>query len=93
MSHGSELKSPGAMALRAAGFIPLPRLWVRAEDMDMIVWMATRHADEVNDIRRRARGGSEQGREPAQGLREGGPARRGRAGAGNDQAEGDGLVG
>lgn len=71
MSHGSELKSPGAMALREAGFVPLPRLWVRAEDMDMIVWMASRHADEVNAIRRRARDANEEGREPAQVLRQG----------------------
>jgi len=36
MSNGSELKIPGALALRAAGFVPLPRLWVKREDLDMI---------------------------------------------------------
>jgi hypothetical protein len=51
MSNGSELKSPGAAALRAAGFVPLPRLWVKREDMDAIRAIAESYADQVNAIR------------------------------------------
>lgn len=51
MSNGSELKSKGAQALRAAGFVPLPRWWVRAEDLDLIAYMAQQCADEVNRVR------------------------------------------
>lgn len=54
MSNGSELKSKGAQALRAAGFVPLPRWWVRAEDLDLIAYMAQQCADEVNRVRRAA---------------------------------------
>lgn len=55
MSNGSELKSPSAMALREAGFVPLPRWWVRQEDMDLIEYMALKYAEEVNAIRAQAR--------------------------------------
>lgn len=51
MSNGSELKSPAAKALRAAGFVPLPRWWVKAEDLALIEYMARQHADEVSRIR------------------------------------------
>jgi hypothetical protein len=55
MTNGSELKSPGARALRAAGFKPLPRWWVKdGEDFDLIEYIASKHADEVNAIRARA---------------------------------------
>lgn len=54
MGDGRELKSPAAQALRAAGFKPLPRWWVKAEDLDLIEYMARQHADEVNAIRARA---------------------------------------
>lgn len=54
MSHGSELKSPGAQALRAAGYKPLPRLWVTQEQMDLVQWWASQNAAEVNRIRREA---------------------------------------
>ena len=37
--------------LRAAGYVPLPRLWVTQDDMDVIMWMARKHADAVNAIR------------------------------------------
>jgi len=40
-----------ARALRDAGFIPLPRLWVRPSDMEAIHAIAFRHASEVNRIR------------------------------------------
>ena len=54
MSNGSELKSPAAKALRAAGYMPLPRLWVKAEDLDLVVYMAKQHESEVNRIRAEA---------------------------------------
>ena len=37
--------------LRAAGYVPLPRLWVTQEDMDVIIWMAKKHEGAVNAIR------------------------------------------
>lgn len=54
MSNGSELKSRSAMALREAGFFPLPRLWVKAEDLDMVYYMASKHSEEVSRIRAEA---------------------------------------
>ena len=54
MSNGSELKSPGAQALRKAGFVPLPRLWVKAADLAVIKQYAERYEDEVNAIRKEA---------------------------------------
>lgn len=51
MSGGSELKSPAAQALRAAGFVPLPRLWVTQTQMDEIASTARQNADAVNAIR------------------------------------------
>lgn len=43
------------MALRAAGFLPLPRLWVTKQDMELIQYMAKKHEAEVNRIRAEAR--------------------------------------
>lgn len=57
MSHGSELKSKGAMALRAAGYHPCPRLWLTQEQMDLVIYMANQNADEVNRIRAEANKG------------------------------------
>lgn len=37
--------------LRAAGYVPLPRLWVTQDDMDVIMWMARKHEGAVNAIR------------------------------------------
>jgi coproporphyrinogen III oxidase-like Fe-S oxidoreductase len=54
MSNGSELKSKAAIALRAAGYFPLPRLWVTNEQMDLIVYMAKQNEAEVNRIRAEA---------------------------------------
>lgn len=51
MSHGSELKSPGAMALRAAGFKPCPRWWLTQEQMELVEYMAKQNEVEVNRIR------------------------------------------
>lgn len=54
MSNGSELKSPGARALRAAGFYPLPRWWVTKEQLDLVEYMARQNEAEVNRIRAEA---------------------------------------
>lgn len=44
-----------APRLRAAGYIPLPRLWVKPEDLEEILKIASRHKEDVNDIRGAAR--------------------------------------
>lgn len=54
MSNGSELKSPGAQALRRAGFIPLPRWWVTGDQFDVIRRMALGNEEVVNQIRESA---------------------------------------
>lgn len=54
MSNGSELKSPGAMALRRAGFVPLPRWWVTQDQLEVIHRMAHGNKDVVNEIRAKA---------------------------------------
>ena len=56
MSNGSELKSPAALALRAAGYKPLPRWWVTQEQLDLIEYMVKQNEREVNEIRRLANG-------------------------------------
>lgn len=40
-----------AGALRAAGFVPIPRWWVRQEELDLIAYMARQHDKQVNRIR------------------------------------------
>jgi len=55
MSNGSELKSPAAKALRKAGFVPLPRLWVTPDQLSRIKRMAEENSDVVNEIRRKTR--------------------------------------
>ena len=47
----AEKKNPVADALRKAGFIPLPRLWVQPVDMPRIHEIAHRYKDAVNSIR------------------------------------------
>ncbi len=51
MSNGNELKSPGAMALRAAGYKPCPRWWLTEEQMELVAYMAQQNEAEVNRIR------------------------------------------
>lgn len=55
MTNGSELKSPGAQALRAAGFKPCPRWWLTQEQLDLVEYMARQNQDEVNRIRAEAK--------------------------------------
>jgi hypothetical protein len=54
MSNGNELKSPGAMALRAAGYKPCPRWWLTEEQMELVAYMASQNSAEVNRIRSKA---------------------------------------
>jgi hypothetical protein len=54
VSNGSELKSPAAQALRAAGYKPLPRWWVTQDQLDLIAYMIRHNAEEVNRIRNQA---------------------------------------
>ena len=42
-------------ALRDAGFVPLPRLWIKAYDMPRIHAIAEQYKDEVMEIRHRMR--------------------------------------
>lgn len=51
MSNGSELKSPGAQRLRAAGYKPCPRWWLTQEQFELVEYMAKQNADEVNRLR------------------------------------------
>ena len=51
MPNGSELKSPAAEALRAAGYKPCPRWWLTDEQMELLAYMARQNADDVNRIR------------------------------------------
>lgn len=60
MSNGSELKSPAAQALRAAGYKPCPRWWLTEEQMELVEYMAKQNEAEVNRIRAAA---NSQGRE------------------------------
>ena len=50
----NQSESPVSDALKAQGYIKLPRLWVRAEDMEIIHQLAHKYADDVNEIRARA---------------------------------------
>lgn len=43
---------PVAFALREAGFVPLPRYWVKGADMPKLKEISDAHRDEVNSIRR-----------------------------------------
>lgn len=54
MSNGSELKSRGAMALRAAGYKPCPRWWLTDEQLELVAYMAAQNSDAVNQIRAEA---------------------------------------
>lgn len=55
MTNGSELKGVGAMALRAAGFKPCPRVWLTDEQLDLVMYMARQNDVEVNRIRTAAK--------------------------------------
>lgn len=42
---------PVSHALRGEGFFPLPRLWVKQEDLEVVIQMANKHRATVNKIR------------------------------------------
>ena len=44
-----------AQALRKAGYLPLPRWWVRPDELDVIRRMAHNHQDHVTDIKKAVR--------------------------------------
>jgi hypothetical protein len=46
--------SPGARALRAAGYVKLPGWWVTEEQFELIKYMAEKNLPEVNTIKERA---------------------------------------
>ena len=46
-----DRRDHSAQALRAAGYVPLPRWWVPREELEVIHRMAHNHQDEVNRIR------------------------------------------
>jgi len=48
---GTYRKNPVATILRGRGFVPLPRLWVRFDDMPAIHKIAGRYREEVNNVR------------------------------------------
>jgi len=50
MSDSKSLPSPSEV-LRERGFVPLPRLWVKAEDMRAIHLIADQYEDEVTAVR------------------------------------------
>jgi hypothetical protein len=51
-----ESNSPGARALRLAGYVKLPGLWVTQEQLELVLYMARQNLDEVNRIKRQANG-------------------------------------
>lgn len=46
----------GSVALREAGYVPLPRWWVTPEQLEMIQWMARQNLPEISKIRHKALG-------------------------------------
>lgn len=46
--------SPGARALRAAGYLKLPAWWVTEEQMQLITYMAEKNKPEIDRIKREA---------------------------------------
>lgn len=50
-------ESSVSLRLRAEGFVPLPRLWVKAEAIPEIHVISSRYTSEVNRIRAEIHGG------------------------------------
>jgi hypothetical protein len=46
--------SPGARALRLAGYVKLPAWWVTEEQLELIAYMAKQNLAEINKIKERA---------------------------------------
>jgi hypothetical protein len=48
--------SPGARALRRAGYVKCPAFWVTQEQYELIRYMAEQNKDDINAIKERTRG-------------------------------------
>jgi hypothetical protein len=48
--------SPGARALRLAGYVKLPAWWVTQEQYELILWMAQQNKETIEAIKERAYG-------------------------------------
>lgn len=46
--------SPGAIALRRAGYVKVPALWVTREQLELILYMAHQNKTEVDRIKEEA---------------------------------------
>jgi hypothetical protein len=46
--------SPGARALRLAGYVKIPSLWVTEEERALIIFMAEKHLSEISRIKAEA---------------------------------------
>jgi hypothetical protein len=46
--------SPGARALRLAGYVKLPAWWVTQEQLELIEYMARQNLPDINRIKERA---------------------------------------
>jgi hypothetical protein len=46
--------SPGARALRLAGYVKLPAWWVTQEQFELIEYMAKQNKDDIDAIKERA---------------------------------------
>ncbi len=55
MSRASSDTSPGARALRAAGYVRVPGgMWATQEQLDLIMYMLRQNLPEINAIKERA---------------------------------------
>jgi hypothetical protein len=45
--------SPGARALRQAGFVKCPSWWVREDQLELIEYLARQNLDQINRIKDR----------------------------------------
>ena len=48
--------SPGARALRLAGYVKSPSFWVTREQYELILWMAQQNKEEIEAIKEKAYG-------------------------------------
>jgi hypothetical protein len=48
--------SPGARALRLAGYVKSPSFWVTQEQYELILWMAQQNKETIETIKERAYG-------------------------------------
>lgn len=46
--------NPVSQALYAAGYVPIPRLWVTPEDLQLILYIAQAHSEQIKQIKSQA---------------------------------------